>query len=94
MAGNSAGSVAVDLVLNTNGFNNQVKNNVKATEGAFTTSFKKIGAVVAAAFAVEKVVEFGKLLHVPEFNRNLKWVKCQLKKKVQQQIKTNRKGKG
>ena len=60
MAGNSAGSVAVDLVLNTNGFNNQVKNNVKATEGAFATSFKKIGAAVAAAFAVEKVVEFGK----------------------------------
>ena len=60
MAGNSAGSVAVDLVLNTNGFNNQVKNNVKATEGAFATSFKKIGAVVAAAFAVEKAVEFGK----------------------------------
>ena len=60
MAGNSAGSVAVDLVLNTNAFNNQVKNSVKSTEGAFTTSFKKIGTVIAAAFAVEKVVEFGK----------------------------------
>lgn len=60
MAGSSAGSVAVDLVLNNRGFNNQVQNSVKSTENAFTTSFKKIGTVIAAAFAVEKVIEFGK----------------------------------
>ena len=60
MAGSSAGSVAVDLVLNTNGFNNQVKNSVKSTENAFTSSFKTIGTVIATAFAIDKVVEFGK----------------------------------
>lgn len=60
MAENSAGSVAVDLVLNDRAFHNSVKNNVKSTESAFTSSFKKIGAVIATAFAVDKVVDFGK----------------------------------
>ena len=60
MAGNSAGSVAVDLVLNDRGFNNSVKNNLKSTESAFSSTFKNIGAIVATAFAVDKVVEFGK----------------------------------
>jgi phage-related protein len=60
MAGNSAGSIAVDLVLNNRSFNNQVKSNIKSTESAFSSSFKKIGGFVAAAFAVEKVVSFGK----------------------------------
>ena len=60
MASSSVGSVAVDLVLNNKSFNNQVKSNIKSTESAFTSSFKKIGAVVATAFAVERVVAFGK----------------------------------
>lgn len=60
MAGSSAGSVAVDLVLNTGAFNNQVKNSTKSAENAFTSSFKTIGAVIATAFAVDKVIDFGK----------------------------------
>ena len=60
MAGNSAGSVAVDLVLNDRAFNNSVKSNLKSTENAFSSTFKNIGATVATAFAVDKVVEFGK----------------------------------
>ena len=47
MAGTSAGTVAIDLVLNNNGFNNQVKNSVKSTENAFgyetSTSVKFAG---------------------------------------------------
>ncbi len=60
MAGSSAGTVAIDLVLNNNGFNNQVKNSVKSTENAFASSFKTIGTVIATAFAVDKVIDFGK----------------------------------
>lgn len=60
MAGSSAGSVAVDLILNNRGFNNQVQNSIRTTESAFTSSFKKIGTVIAAAFAIDKVVDFGK----------------------------------
>ena len=52
MASSSAGSVAVDLVLNNRNFNNQVKSNVKATESAFSSSFKKIGGIIATTFAV------------------------------------------
>ena len=60
MAGTSAGTVAIDLVLNNNGFNNQVKNSVKSTENAFASTFKTVGAVIATAFAVDRVIEFGK----------------------------------
>lgn len=60
MAGSSAGDVAINLILNTNGFNNQVQNSVRSTENAFSSSFKKIGAIIATAFAVNQVVEFGK----------------------------------
>ena len=59
MAGNSAGSIAIDLTLNNRAFNNQVKSSVKSTQSAFTSAFASIGAMVAAAFAIEKVVEFG-----------------------------------
>ena len=60
MAGSTAGSVAVDLVLNDRAFNNSVRNNIRSTESAFSSSFKRIGAVIATAFAVNKVVNFGK----------------------------------
>ena len=59
MAGNSAGSVAVDLLLNNSAFNNQVKNSVKSTENAFTSAFQEIGKTIATVFAVDKVIEFG-----------------------------------
>ena len=60
MAGNSAGSIAVDLTLNNRAFNNQVKSNIKSTESAFSSSFKKIGGIIATTFAVGSVVNFGK----------------------------------
>lgn len=43
---------------------------------------------------LEKVLEFWKLLHVPEFKQKFEMGKMSAQKKVQQQIKTNRKGKG
>ena len=60
MADNSAGTVAINLVLNNTAFNNQVKNSVKSTENAFTSAFKTVGTVIATAFAVDKVIEFGR----------------------------------
>lgn len=60
MAGSSAGSVAVDLVLNDRAFNNSVRNNIRSTESAYKASFNKIAGFIATAFAVDKVVDFGK----------------------------------
>lgn len=71
MASTSVGGVALDLTLNKSAFNRDVSNTVKSTtnsfksaantaESAFSSSFKKIGAVIASAFAVKQVVDFGK----------------------------------
>ncbi len=60
MAGSTAGSVAVDLVLNDRAFNSSVRNNIRSTESAYKASFNKIAGFIATAFAVDKVANFGK----------------------------------
>lgn len=68
---NSVGSVAMDLTLNTKSFDKQIdgafsnatraaKNSASQSESVFSSSFKKIGMTIASAFAVKKVVDFGK----------------------------------
>lgn len=60
IGGAIVGEVAVNLALNTKGFNKSVSNTIKGTEKSFGSSFSKIGKVVASVFAIGKVVEFGK----------------------------------
>lgn len=52
MAASSVGQIGLDLVVNQNQFNKQMSGIIKLA--------KKAGAALAAAFAVKKVVEFGK----------------------------------
>ena len=52
MAEDSAGQIALDLVLNKNGFEKQLSGIQKLA--------KKAGKTLAAAFAVKKIVDFGK----------------------------------
>lgn len=52
MAKDSAGQIALDLVLNKNGFEKQLSGIQKLA--------KKAGKTLAAAFAVKKIVDFGK----------------------------------
>ena len=46
------GAVALDLNLNEKGFNSQLK--------SIGNMAKKVGATIAGAFAIKKVVDFGK----------------------------------
>lgn len=52
MARDSVGEIALDLSLNSNGFKKQLS--------GITDMAKKAGAMIASAFAVKKLVEFGK----------------------------------
>ena len=56
----NVGTVSMDLILDSNKFDNSVKNKTKSTENAFSTSMRKIGTFVASAFAVGTIVNFGK----------------------------------
>lgn len=56
----SVGAVSVDLNLNDNEYDKQLNNKIKNSENAFTSSFKKIGGIIAGAFAVKQVVDFTK----------------------------------
>ena len=60
MATNSIGQVSLDLTLNKKNFDKDVNKTVKNTESAFSNSFNKIGVVIATAFSVKAVVNFGK----------------------------------
>ena len=60
MATTSVGSVAMDLTLNSKNYNKQLNSMTKSTEGAFSSSMKKIGTFIAGAFAVKQVVDFTK----------------------------------
>lgn len=63
----NVGTIDLDLILNSKGFKNQlntaVNNSLKGVSktagGTLTSVFSKFGKVVAGAFAVKKVVEFG-----------------------------------
>ena len=52
MARDSVGEIALDLSLNSNGFKKQLS--------GIANMAKKAGAMIASAFAVKKLVEFGK----------------------------------
>lgn len=52
MAAESVGQIGLDLVVNQNQFNKQM--------GGITSLAKKVGATLVAAFAVKKIVDFGK----------------------------------
>lgn len=54
------GEVAVNLALNSKGFSKGVNQTIKSTENSFGSSFKKISGMIASAFAIGKVVQFGK----------------------------------
>lgn len=52
MAATSVGQIGLDLVVNKNGFDKQM--------GGISSLAKKAGGALAAAFAVKKVIDFGK----------------------------------
>ena len=56
----SAGTIAIDLVVNSRAFENKVKQITKNTEKSFDNSFSKVGRVIATAFSVAAVVNFAK----------------------------------
>lgn len=60
MANTNVGSVAMDLTLNSKNYNKQLNAVTKSTEGAFSSTMKKVGGFVAGAFAVKQVVDFTK----------------------------------
>lgn len=71
MAKENVGTISVDMVVNDEKFEKKVKNILKNTEkeasssgkgieSAFGSSMKKVGAFVASAFAVSKIVDFTK----------------------------------
>lgn len=53
-------AVDLELKLNSSNYDKQLNNKVKGTESAFSSSFGKIGALVAGAFAVKTVANFTK----------------------------------
>lgn len=60
MAATSVGAVALDLTLNDRSFNKNINSIAKGTEGAFSSTMKKVGGFIAAAFAVKSVTDFTK----------------------------------
>lgn len=56
----NVGAVDVELGLNSSNYDKQLNNKIKGTESAFSSSFGKIGALVASAFAVKTVANFTK----------------------------------
>lgn len=60
MAATSIGAVALDLTLNDRSFNKNINSIAKGTEGAFSSTMKKVGGFIAAAFTVKQVADFTK----------------------------------
>ena len=56
----NVGAVDLELKLNSSNYDKQLNNKVKGTESAFSSSFGKIGSLVAGAFAVKTVANFTK----------------------------------
>ena len=55
----SDGAVYIDTLINTNGFD-QGMNNIEKRMGGLSNAVKKLGGVIATAFAVDALVDFGK----------------------------------
>ena len=68
MSTTSVGKIGLDLVVNNNNLSSQISRSVngsmqsvsKTISGSLTSGFSKLGKLVIAAFAVEKVISFGK----------------------------------
>lgn len=64
MAENSVGQVSLDLILNSQSFNNQInktaKNAGSVLENGIGKSVGKIGKLLAGAFAITQIAKFGK----------------------------------
>ena len=60
IGGAIVGEVAVNLALNTKGFNKEVNNTIKGTENTFSKSFSKIAKTIGSVFAAKQVWDFGK----------------------------------
>lgn len=60
MAEDSVGKIGLDLGINYNQFNKQLGSIAGNATNMVGSAFKKLGGIVAAAFAVGKLVEFGK----------------------------------
>lgn len=56
----SVGAVSVDLTLNDTNYDKQLNSKIKSSENAFSSSFKKIGGIIAGAFAIKQVAAFTK----------------------------------
>lgn len=56
----SVGAVSVDLTLNDTNYDKQLNSKIKSSENAFSSSFKKIGGIIAGAFAIKQVADFTK----------------------------------
>ncbi len=56
----NVGQIALDLGINYNGFNKQLSGIAGNATNMVGSAFKKLGGIVATAFAVGKLVEFGK----------------------------------
>lgn len=62
MAGNSIGSIFLDLGLNTKSFNKELQNTKQIANKAgssISSSFSKLGGIIAGALSVAAVVKFG-----------------------------------
>lgn len=62
MAGNSVGSIFLDLGLNTKSFNKELQNTKQIANKAgssISSSFSKLGGIIAGALSVAAVVKFG-----------------------------------
>lgn len=60
MSNESVGQIALDLGVNYDGFNKQLSGIAGNATNMVGGTFKKIGGIVAAAFAVDKLIDFSK----------------------------------
>lgn len=60
MSNGSVGQIALDLGVNYDGFNKQLSGIAGNATNIVGGTFKKLGGIVAAAFAVDKLIDFGK----------------------------------
>ena len=58
--GTNVGSVWFNITSNKSAFTKEIKSAAGSAESVFGSSMKKVGKLVASAFAVSKVVDFGK----------------------------------
>lgn len=60
MANDSVGNIALDLGINYNQFNKELGSIAGNATNMVGSAFKKLGTIVAGAFAVKSIIDFGK----------------------------------